>query len=833
MAVLGVGIVAALAVIAALLGLLHAERKAALDQARDRGEMLLRVLEDHTRRAFDSGALVLATLGESLSRRGTLHDDPALPQTFSNALLGLNHIRSLALLDEQGRVIASSDASDLGLKLGAEEMAVLRRATEVQLPQLLAGRGLRDMVEGGARQVPEGVAILPMARALRGGDGRAYLLVLLLSPDAFANYQQRVLADIPGQVWMASYDGRLLAATQQVQQTPGQPLTAHPVFVGRLHERQYGAYDGQGLQPGVQLVAYRVLADRPVVLAVEQDRDAVLATWRAALRWKLGVVALILLAIGAGTAVVRRSLASRQRARAALDRAHEAVALRERELSVLMKSVQELIFRTDEQGRLSFTNARWSIYDRSGGARLIGRKLSELVESAYERRVAALFSRSGDALGIRATEAVLRLSDGSPRRLAISVVPLQSQGQIVGFAGSAIDTTERHATQQRLRQELAFTTLLLDVSPQPIVLFDAKGRYATVNRAWEQFTGLPRDRVIGARMASFMDAADRALHERLHEKLLAEGGTLRYEASWPHCDGSRREVQITKVLLRDELGAVTGSLSTLLDISEFRDAERATREARDAAEEASRAKSEFIANISHELRTPLQSILGFSELGQARALAQPKLASMFGDIHASGQRMLALVNDLLDVSKIESSVGSLELQRCDLRELVRSVLHELAPLADRRRVQLLPRLPQEPLAAKVDPLRFQQVLRNVVANAIKFSPDGGVIEIEAQLAAHGDIRLSVADHGPGIPPAELESIFEAFVQSSQTKDGSGGTGLGLAICRKIVEIHGGRIRASNRAGGGAVFEITLPSPLPGDTRPLDMLTTLPATLPIA
>jgi signal transduction histidine kinase len=171
----------------------------------------------------------------------------------------------------------------------------------------------------------------------------------------------------------------------------------------------------------------------------------------------------------------------------------------------------------------------------------------------------------------------------------------------------------------------------------------------------------------------------------------------------------------------------------------------------------------------------------------------------------------------------------MELELSDLRGLVQAVLHELEPLADRRGVRLLSRLPQQPLIAKVDPLRFQQVLRNVLANAIKFSPERGLIEIEAEQILLGDIRLAVADQGPGIPAAELEAIFEAFVQSSQTKDGSGGTGLGLAICRKIIAIHDGRIRAANRAGGGAVFEIILPSPLPGETVPL-ALDTIPASV---
>jgi len=183
---------------------------------------------------------------------------------------------------------------------------------------------------------------------------------------------------------------------------------------------------------------------------------------------------------------------------------------------------------------------------------------------------------------------------------------------------------------------------------------------------------------------------------------------------------------------------------------------------------------------------------------------------MFGEIHASGERMLALVNDLLDVAKIESAVGIFELERTDLRGLVQQVLRELRPLLDQRHLKLNLQLPDQPLAAQVDAVRFSQVLRNVLANAIKFSPQGGQLRLSAERSPNGEAHLSVADQGPGIPEAELEKIFEAFVQSSQTKDGAGGTGLGLAICRKILEVHGGRIYAENGAGGGAVLHIVLP-----------------------
>jgi hypothetical protein len=227
--------------------------------------------------------------------------------------------------------------------------------------------------------------------------------------------------------------------------------------------------------------------------------------------------------------------------------------------------------------------------------------------------------------------------------------------------------------------------------------------------------------------------------------------------------------------------------------------------------------SDFLATMSHELRTPLTSIIGFSELGQhfAQAEQATQFEEMFGDVHAAGRRMLKLVNGLLDISKFDGTVGTLALCRRDVAELTDAVVGELQPLAAQRALQIELRVPTPAPLADVDPFRLQQVLRNVLANALRFAPAGSAIEIDFadQGAAGAEIR--VRDHGPGIPPNELESIFDAFAQSSRTRDGSGGTGLGLTICRRIMNAHGGTIEATNAAGGGALMRICLPAAAPG------------------
>jgi PAS domain S-box-containing protein len=350
-------------------------------------------------------------------------------------------------------------------------------------------------------------------------------------------------------------------------------------------------------------------------------------------------------------------------------------------------------------------------------------------------------------------------------------------------------------------------------------MLDREGRYLDVNHAWEEFTGRQRADVLGTPAAALQTEAGAELHSRQDRKLLNRGGEVRYESVWTNRDGSPRDLYISKSTFPGPDGKPAGIVVCFMDISEFREAERITRAARDAALEASQAKSEFIANVSHELRTPLQTILGFSEIGEVRARDDTRLAAMFADIHRAGQRMLALVNDLLDLSKIESPVEKLQPRRQDLRPLLLDMAAELRPLLDAKRLRLQVDVPEQELIALIDPPRLAQVLRNLLANAIKFSPEGGLVEMRARLESPQHLLVQVADRGPGIPPAEVEKIFEAFVQSSRTKDGSGGTGLGLAICRRIVDAHGGRISAANRPDGGAVLSFWLPATRFGDTQP--------------
>jgi signal transduction histidine kinase/CheY-like chemotaxis protein len=228
---------------------------------------------------------------------------------------------------------------------------------------------------------------------------------------------------------------------------------------------------------------------------------------------------------------------------------------------------------------------------------------------------------------------------------------------------------------------------------------------------------------------------------------------------------------------------------------------------------ANDAKSDFLASMSHELRTPLNAIIGFSDLmhGEPRRdgchLVPP---DWIHNVLSSGQHLLRLVNDILDIAKVES--GRLELHRQDvpLRRAVGEVTAALGPLADRKHLHLAVRIPA--VAVNVDPIRMRQILDNLLSNAIKFTPEDGTITVEAA-AEGGGLVLSVTDTGPGIAAADHERIFEEFRQVGDAGSRLAGTGLGLALTRRLVEVHGGQVEVRSTPGAGCAFTVSLPGPV--------------------
>jgi signal transduction histidine kinase len=310
---------------------------------------------------------------------------------------------------------------------------------------------------------------------------------------------------------------------------------------------------------------------------------------------------------------------------------------------------------------------------------------------------------------------------------------------------------------------------------------------------------------------------------------IIEGGAMApFTAEYVLDDGSHITVEIRESLMRDDRGAVTGIVRSLMDITERNIADMAARKVQEYAKElrvkneqlgraleaartATLAKSRFLASVSHELRTPLNGIIGFSELlhdGKLGPVTDDQI-DVLGDILLSSRHLLQLINDILDLSKVEAGRMEFRPERCRLSDLANEVCDVVRPLADKKNLQLNLEVPQV-LIAHLDPGRFKQVLYNYLSNAVKFTPTGGQVTLRIAPEAENTARIEVEDTGIGIAAAELPRLFQEFAQLPNSRQAEQGTGLGLALTRHIVEAQGGSVDVRSELGRGSVFSAILP-----------------------
>jgi PAS domain S-box-containing protein len=519
--------------------------------------------------------------------------------------------------------------------------------------------------------------------------------------------------------------------------------------------------------------------------------------------WLLsGAIALCSLLMAA---MLRQQTTGRRRAEA---RAREMTVDLER-LALVARRTSNAVIITDADRRITWVNEGFERITGYRAAEVLGRSPSLLQFGGTDARTVARMRAALQAGEPFSGDLLNRGRNGGIYWVEIEIQPLREcDGALSGFMAIESDITARRMMDAETKRSGQLLRGAIEALDEAFVLYGPDDRLVLCNEKYRGLHASSRDLVVpGARFADIVRAgAERGRYDAAIGRVDAWVAERLAE----HRSGDSTEVvrladgRVLRVVNRRMPdGHVVGFR---IDITEL---VRAT----EAAEQASRGKSDFIATMSHELRTPLQSILGFSELGKhfANAEQATQFEEMFGDVHAAGQRMLKLVNGLLDVSKFDGKVGSLALCRRDVAALSEAVVGELRPQAAQHALHLRMPEPLPQLLADVEPFRLQQVLRNVLANALRFAPAGTAIEVAFADNGAAGVEIGVRDHGPGIPPGELETIFDAFVQSSRTRDGSGGTGLGLTICRRIMNAHGGTIEAANAAGGGALMRIRLPA----------------------
>ncbi len=356
----------------------------------------------------------------------------------------------------------------------------------------------------------------------------------------------------------------------------------------------------------------------------------------------------------------------------------------------------------------------------------------------------------------------------------------------------------------------------------PLLMWGARadGTFYYGNRAWVEFSGAPSDDLAGLFDPRFLHDEDLAHVDAVWRNSIRNGTPLELELRLRRAsDGVSLWHLVRAVPERDERGIVEGWIITAMDIDERRReaqmrAELLEREqhARAHAEAANRTKDEFLATVSHELRTPLNAILGWVHMLRAGMLDEARTARAIETIERNAHAQTQLVDDILDVSRIITGKLRLNLKPMQLRPVVQAAVETVKPAADAKGVALscvFGSMADEEIAG--DPGRIQQIIWNLVANAVKFTPRGGTVEVTVNRGGM-QCDLTVSDSGAGISPDFLPFVFERFRQAdSATTRNHGGLGLGLAIVRHLVELHGGTVRAmSTGLGNGASFTVTLP-----------------------
>lgn len=386
---------------------------------------------------------------------------------------------------------------------------------------------------------------------------------------------------------------------------------------------------------------------------------------------------------------------------------------------------------------------------------------------------------------------------------------------VLALLGSVVDHWVRVklAGADALRESEERYRSVLNQVHEVIFRTDANGCWTFINPAWTEITGFTQEETLGSSVVEQIHPDDRAGVIAAFQSFLDSGeNSSRHDVRFLTQSGGTRWLEVHARVSRDATGAFLGTAGSLRDVTEHRRAEEAIRAAREAAEAASRAKSEFLSRMSHELRTPLNAILGFGQLLEIEELTPDNRESV-EHILKGGRHLLDLINEVLDMTGIEAGRLRLTTEVVPVCEVAREVLDLLRPLAAQREITLRAHSVQGCSSfVLADRQRLKQVLLNLLSNAIKYNHTGGNVVVASEELPGQRLRISVSDTGDGIPLDRIDRLFTPFERLGAEQSGIEGTGLGLAVSKRITEAMGGTIGVQSHAaaGTGTTFWIELP-----------------------
>lgn len=531
--------------------------------------------------------------------------------------------------------------------------------------------------------------------------------------------------------------------------------------------------------------------------------------------------------------LIRRALV---RAEAALDvaRRKEEVATNERSFSeAMLESMPGVLYFYDHNGKFLRWNRNLEAVSGYSGEELKEMHPLDFFAQADKALVAERIARVFDG-GEATVEAPMVMKDGSARQFFFTGRRVRFCGKDC-LVGMGIDVSERKEAERALRKSEEQFRLIMDNLEDLVAVLDLEGRRIYNSPSYRSLLG-DLEKLRGSNSFEQIHPDDKERVRRSFEDTVATGVGRRLEYRLVDRNGSPRYIESQGSVIRGRDGRVAQVVVVSRDITERREAEREIRElnasleqrvaertaelavAKERAEAADRLKSAFLATMSHELRTPLNSIIGFTGIvlnGLAGPL-NPEQEKQLGMVRSSARHLLELINDVLDISKIEAGEVELRFETVDLQASLEKCIAVVKPSADRKSLPISLNGPGDPVRIVSDRRRVEQILINLLNNAVKFT-DAGRIDVAVGIVPASDqgaspsVRIQVKDTGIGIQGKDMACLFQPFRQvDSGLARRHDGTGLGLAICRRLAEMLGGGVAAESEFGKGSVFTVTLP-----------------------
>ncbi len=489
----------------------------------------------------------------------------------------------------------------------------------------------------------------------------------------------------------------------------------------------------------------------------------------------------------------------------------------EEKLRILLDSTFEAIYGTDLEGNCTFCNSSClNLLGYASPDDLVGKNLHELIhhkpkgDSLLHDSEWPLFRTMITGEGFHSLNEVMWRSDGSSFPAEYWSYPQCSNEQIIGSVVTFIDITERMRTEEKILK----LSSAVENSPATVVITDRNGEIEYVNQKFTDITGYSQQEIIGKNPKMLSAGVHpQKMYQDLW-KTISEGNDWRGEFCNKKKNGEIFWEQSSISPLKDSNGNIVSFVAVKEDITQQKHIFEELQQAKSAAETANVAKSSFLSNMSHELRTPMNGVIGMAKLLQMTELDDEQ-KSYVESLDISSHNLLSLINNVLDLSKIEAGMVAIEINDFSLKKLIDDVVLMQKVAIEKKGLDLTVNISRDiPAGIVGDELRVKQIISNLLSNATKFTFTGG-IEIRAHILEHSGerllIQIAVTDTGVGVPPEITEAIFNPFVQAEDsTTRRFGGTGLGLSICRQLASLMEGRVVVESSQGVGSCFKLIVP-----------------------